>query len=95
VLADGVEKDLALGDRAVDQPALHGAGRAPADPAAGQPRPASSGPFTVQMPVAASYAELERAMSPRLHDGKLYFSKDFPQLYLEKPGIYASRISWW
>ena len=45
----------------------------------------------VQIPVAARYEELERAMVLAFPNGKLFFSKDMPDVYLEKPGIYASR----
>src|SRR5262249_24664688 len=50
-----------------------------------------SGPFTVELPIAARYEELERAMSMAFTDGKLYFNKEFPQLYLEKPEVYSAR----
>lgn len=46
--------------------------------------------FEVVVPVAASYDELRRAMAQAFTGGKLYFSKDQPELYLEKPEIYAS-----
>ena len=48
------------------------------------------GPFTVTVPLAARYEELTRAMSAAFTDGKLFFSKDFPQLYMEKPELYQS-----
>jgi hypothetical protein len=48
------------------------------------------GPFTVTVPVAARYEELTRAMSMAFTDGKLFFSKDFPEAYLEKPELYES-----
>jgi len=50
-----------------------------------------SGPFTVEVPVAARYEELAKAMSLAFTNGRLYFSKDFPELYLENPEIYASK----
>lgn len=46
--------------------------------------------FEVVVPVAASYDELRRAMGQAFTNGKLYFSKQQPELYLEKPEIYAS-----
>ena len=49
-----------------------------------------SGAFELVIPIAASYDELQRAMSAAFTDGKLYFSKDQPDLYLEKPELYAS-----
>jgi hypothetical protein len=91
VLADGIERDLAL----VIAPSI----TLPcAAPAAAVPLPPLAnvaslppGPFTVQVPVAARYEELERAMGLAFTNGRLYISPEFPSLYLEKPGIYASR----
>jgi len=42
-------------------------------------------------PVAARYEELTRAMSMAFTDGKLFFSTEHPQLYLEKPELYESQ----
>jgi hypothetical protein len=50
-----------------------------------------SGPFTVTIPVAARYDELTRAMTMAFTDGKLFFSSEYPQLFLEKPEIYESQ----
>lgn len=93
VLADGLEKDLAL----VVAPSV--TLPCPNDPDAGPPElpPLSnvatlaSGPFTVTIPIAARYDELTRAMTAAFTDGKLFFSKEYPQLYLEKPEIYESQ----
>jgi hypothetical protein len=91
VLADGIEKDLAI----IVAPSV----TLPC-PAAEEPVPLPplanvatlpSGPFTVSIPVAARYEELARAMSLTFTDGKLFFSQDFPALYLEKPEIYAAK----
>ena len=30
---------------------------------------------------------------PRWHDGKLFFSKEHPKLYLEKPEVFSSLVS--
>jgi hypothetical protein len=49
-----------------------------------------SGAFELVIPIAASYDELRRAMSLAFTNGKLYFSKDQPGLYIEKPELYAS-----
>jgi hypothetical protein len=49
-----------------------------------------SGPFTVTVPVAAKYDELAKAMSATFTEGKLFFSKTYPQLFLEKPEVFAS-----
>jgi hypothetical protein len=91
VLADGIEKDLAVvvapsvtlpcvwPDKAPDLPPLANVAALP------------TGPFTVNVPVAARYEELQKAMVLAFTDGKLYFSKEFPQLYMEKPEVYASK----
>ena len=96
ILADGMEKDLAI----VVAPSV--VLPCPADAAAGAPAsplelpPLANvativpGPFTVTIPLAARYEELTRAMSAAFTDGKLFFSKDFPQLYMEKPEVYQS-----
>ena len=49
-----------------------------------------SGPFTVTIPIAATYAELGRAMEAAM-GGQLHFSREYPDLYLEKPEVYPSR----
>lgn len=51
------------------------------------------GPFTVTIPIAARYDELTRAMTTAFTDGKLFFSAEYPQIYLEKPEIYESQGS--
>ncbi len=90
VVADGIEKDLAI----VVAPSV----TIPcAEPDANVPLPALanvatlvSGPFTVTVPVAASYEELTRAMGVVFTDGKYFFSAEYPKLYLEKPDLYES-----
>jgi hypothetical protein len=91
VLADGIEKDLAL----VVAPSVTLPCQAPETP---PPLPALSnvaslptGPFTVTVPIAARYEEMQKAMSLAFTDGKLYFSTDFPKLYLEKPEVYQHK----
>jgi Domain of unknown function (DUF4403) len=90
VLADGIEKDLAMviaPSVTIPCAAQEGPGLPPlANVAMVQP-----GPFTVTVPVAARYDELAKAMTLAFKDGKLFFSKDFPELYLEKPEVYASK----
>jgi hypothetical protein len=49
------------------------------------------GPFTVTVPIAARYDELTRAMSAAFTDGKLFFSTEYPKLFLEKPEVYESQ----
>jgi hypothetical protein len=50
-----------------------------------------SGPFTVVVPIAARYEELAKAMSLAFTDGKLFFSKSYPELYLSNPEVFASQ----
>jgi hypothetical protein len=96
VMADGIEKDVALvvapsitlpcpnlvepeaADKARDLPPLSNVATL------------TPGPFTVTIPVAARYDELTRAMTLAFTDGKLFFSSDFPDVYLEKPELYES-----
>jgi hypothetical protein len=91
VLADGVEKDLAV----VIAPSVTLPCAAPATPARLPPlanvASLPSGPFTVSVPIAARYEELQRAMSLAFTDGKLFFSKEFPNLFLEKPEVYSTK----
>ncbi len=99
VLADGIEKDLAL----VVEPSITfpcgedaAADVDGAAPAVSELPPLSNvttitpGPFTVTIPIAAKYDELTRAMSMAFTDGKLFFSTEYPALYLSKPEIYES-----
>ena len=91
VLADGIEKDIALVVApSVTLPCGAEEALAPLPPlrnVASLP----SGPFTVTVPIAASYDELAKAMTATFTDGKLFFSKDYPELYMEKPEVYASK----
>ncbi len=93
VLADGIEKDIAL----VVAPSITLPCADPADDLRASLPPMSNvatvmpGPFTVTIPIAARYDELTRAMSMAFTDGKLFFSAEYPGLYLEKPEIYESQ----
>ena len=94
VLAGGIEKDLSVvvapsvtlpctneqgsATGAQTLPPLHNVASIPA------------GPFEAVVPVAATYQELQKAMKQAFTDGKLHFSNEFPDLYLEKPEVYAS-----
>jgi len=49
-----------------------------------------TGPFEVIVPIAATYVELQKAMKQAFTDGKLVFDPEYPNLYLEKPELYAS-----
>jgi hypothetical protein len=91
ILADGVEKDFAL----VVAPAVTipcGAAEAVPDPLPPLANVATvpTGPFTVTIPIVASYAELTRALGAAFTNGKLFFSKEHPDLYLEKPELYEA-----
>jgi Domain of unknown function (DUF4403) len=92
VLADGVEKDLAL----VVAPSV----TLPCPASTEEPAPLpplanvatlQGGPFTVNVPIAARYEELAKAMSLAFTDGKLYFSQEYPALYMETPEVYAAK----
>lgn len=91
VLADGFEKDLAL----VVAPSV--TIPCSADPAAQTLPPLANvatiqpGPFSVTIPIAARYDELAKAMTLAFTNGKLFFSKDFPELYLADPEVYAGK----
>lgn len=90
VLADGFEKDLAMVVLpSVTIPCV------PPEENKSLPRLANvaslpTGPFTVVTPIAARHDELTKAMSLVFTDGKLFFSKEHPKLYLEKPELYAN-----
>lgn len=91
VLADGIEKDLAVVVApSVTLPCSAPATETPLPPLANVAS-LPTGPFTVSIPVAARYEELQKAMTLAFTDGKLYFSKELPQLYMEKPEVYASK----
>jgi hypothetical protein len=90
VLADGFEKDMAL----VVMPSVT-IPCTPPDATKPLPRLANvaslpTGPFTVVTPIAARHDELTKAMSLAFTDGKLFFSKEHPKIYLEKPEIYSN-----
>jgi hypothetical protein len=91
VLADGIEKDLAVVVApSVTLPCTY-PDKQPALPPLANVASLPTGPFTVSVPVAARYEELQKAMVLAFTNGKLYFSKEFPKLYMEKPEIYASK----
>jgi hypothetical protein len=91
IVADGLEKDIALVVAPeVTLPCAAGDSPAPFPPLANVAQ-LTPGPFTVTIPIAARYEELTRAMSMAFTDGKLYFSTEYPKLYLENPEIYESQ----
>jgi hypothetical protein len=92
VLADGIEKDLAVvvaPSITMPCPDVHEDGAVSLPPLSNVASLAP-GPFEVTIPIAARYDELTRAMTAAFTDGKLFFSKDYPHVYLEKPEVYES-----
>jgi hypothetical protein len=91
VIADGMEKDLAM----VIAPSVTIPCAEEEIPKALPPlanvATLQPGPFSVSIPVAAKYDELAKAMNLAFTDGKLFFSKEFPELYMEKPEVYAAK----
>jgi hypothetical protein len=91
VVADGIEKDVALVVApSVTLPCTAPPMAVPLPPLANVPA-LTPGPFTVTVPVVARYDELTRAMTVAFTDGRLYFSNEYPGLYLEHPEIYESQ----
>jgi hypothetical protein len=93
VLADGIEKDLAIVVApSVTMPCVAGvADEAGPLPSLSNVAALTPGPFTVTVPIAARYDELTRAMTAAFTAGRLYFSTEYPDLYLETPEIYESQ----
>ena len=97
IIADGLEKDLALVVAPeVTFPCADDASAPSSPPLPPLPRLANvaslpTGPFTLSVPIAASYEELARAMSAAFTGGKLFFSKDYPELFLASPEVYESQ----
>jgi hypothetical protein len=93
VLADGIEKDIALVVApSISMPCPDGfTDETTPLPPLSNVAVVAPGPFTVTVPVAARYDELTRAMTAAFTDGRLYFSPEYPGVYLEKPEIYESQ----
>ena len=90
ILADGIEKDFAIVVApTVTIPCAPQAEAEPLPPLANVAT-VPTGPFTVTIPVAASYAELTKQLGASFTNGKLFFSNEHPKLYMEKPEIYDS-----
>lgn len=90
VIADGLEKDVAL--VVAPEVTMPCSSPTPAPlPAFANVAMVQAGPFTVTVPIAARYDELARAMGVLFTDGKYYFSTEFPKLYLENPEVYDSQ----
>jgi hypothetical protein len=91
VLADGIEKDLAfIVAPEVTLPCSKDDAVAPL-PLLSNVASLPPGPFTLSVPVAAGYDDLARAMTGAFTNGKLFFAKDYPGLYLERPRLYESQ----
>ncbi|MCL2724399.1 MAG: DUF4403 family protein [Polyangiaceae bacterium] len=102
VIADGLEKDIALvvaprvtmpcgtTEKAASS-SVANAEAAPPLPPLANVATIMPGPFTVTVPISARYDELTHAMSATFTDGKFFFSTEYPDLYLEKPEIYESQ----
>ncbi len=90
ILADGLEKDLAI----IVAPEVTLPCTAKNEPASLPPLANVAtlvpGPFTITVPIAARYDELSKAMGMLFTDGKYFFSKEYPGLYLTEPELYAS-----
>jgi len=90
ILADGIEKDFALVVApSVTIPCTPLPEALPLPPLANVAM-VPTGPFTVTIPVVASYAELTRGLGAAFTGGKLFFSAEHPKLYLEKPELYEA-----
>lgn len=90
ILADGIEKDFALiVAPSITVPCTPQGEAEPLPPLANVAM-VPTGPFTVTVPVVASYAELTRGLEAAFTDGKLFFSSEHPKLYLERPELYES-----
>lgn len=90
VVADGLEKDLALIVAPEVTLPCAAVDPGPLPPFANVTN-VPPGPFTVVIPIAARYDELQKAMGTLFTDGKYFFSKEYPALYLENPEIYESQ----
>jgi hypothetical protein len=93
VLADGIEKDVALVVKpSITMPCPNlNYPEQPELPPLSNVASLPTGPSVVTVPIAAKYDELTRAMTMAFTGGKLFFSKDFPEVYLEKPELYESQ----
>jgi hypothetical protein len=90
VVADGLEKDIALVVAPEVTLPCASVDPLPLPPFANVAN-VPSGPFTVVVPIAARYDELQKAMGTLFTDGKYFFSREYPGLYLENPEIYESQ----
>ena len=106
ILADGLEKELALtvapsltmpctvrgndGKFVTLDPSTPAPSMSPPLPPLRNSSGIEGGPFRLEVPVAAGYPELQKAMMQAFPDGKLFFSTDNPGLYITDPRITSS-----
>ncbi len=91
IIADGIEKDLALVVApSITIPCPPETTAAPLPPLANVAF-VPPGPFTVTVPIAAAYTELTKAMGLVFTNGKYFFSSEYPKLYLSNPELYESQ----
>lgn len=91
VIADGIEKDIALIVAPSVSIPCSASTKAKAVPSLANVATITPGPFTVTVPIAAQYGELQKAMGQLFTDGKYFFSPEYPGLYLENPELYESQ----
>jgi hypothetical protein len=90
VLAGGMEKDISVVVLpSVTLPCARTSTTPPPLPLLANVASLPTGPFTVVVPIAAEYGELSRAMDKAMN-GKLFFSKEYPRIYLEKPEVFSA-----
>ncbi len=90
VMAGGLEKDLALVVAPSVTMPCASSNLSKTPPPLANVATLPSGPFTITVPIAASYDELAKAMAQTFTDGKLFFSDTYPGLYLTRPEVYLS-----
>ena len=106
ILADGLEKELALtvapsltmpctvpgkdGQPVTVDVTTPETRERPALPPLRNSSGIEGGPFTLTVPVAAGYGELQKAMLAAFPDGRLSFSADHPGLYISDPRVSSS-----
>jgi len=90
VLAGGIEKDIGISVLpSVTIPCTSTNNERPALPPLYNVANVPAGPFTAVIPVAAQYEELSKTIDAAIH-GRLHFSTEHPDLYLEKPSVFPS-----
>lgn len=85
----GPDGKLAAIDASTPLPSADGKGGPPLPPLRNSSG-IEGGPFRLEVPIAAGYPELQKAMMQAFPDGKLFFSQDNPGLYITDPRITSS-----